>query len=118
MLLSRRILSPLQIGEHYLLPYSNIYRLLRVPRGLELFHPTAESCVVRASELFCGSTLAFSQRVALSPRVLYKDLAHNCKPGKKNPSAEPGLEQKARGHLPPNKAKEIPALHQSGINRS
>jgi len=34
----------------------------------------------------------------------------------KKGSTEPVLEKKARGHLPPNKAKEILTLHQSGIN--
>lgn len=33
----------------------------------------------------------------------------------KKTSREPGLEQKARGHLPPNKAKEILTLHRNGI---
>lgn len=86
------------------------------------FPPSSRA--LHASEPCCGSTLAFSQRVALSPRVLYKDLAQSCEPENKKTqkkhttSAEPGLEQKASGHLPPNKAKEIPTLHQRGINRS
>lgn len=68
-----------------------------------------------------GAPLTSHQHVARSLQALHKNLAQDCKPGKKKKkkiSIKPVLGKKARGHLPPSKAKEILTLRWSGIHQS